>query len=342
MKLPPAKLDAFLRRPDPSLRAVLFYGPDAGAVREHADTLARGVAGRLDDPFRVVVLSAAQIAADPARLADEVFALSMTGGRRVVRIRDAVDGVAPALGRVLADATATDGLVVLEGDDLGPRSALRRLAEGAETAMAVPCYLPEARDVEHWAGRALAAEGLSADPEALGLLGEALAGDRQLARREIEKLALYMAPETRVTAEHVAAVIIDAGETTLDTLAMAVADGDLVAVAEATATVVLTAGDTIGPLRAVQRHFLRLWQLAAAIEDGATAEAAMAALRPPIFFKAKAQIRGQLRRWDRPAIEEALRRLLAAEGECKKTGRPAEAITADTLMRLARMVARRR
>ena len=37
MKLPATRVAAFLRRSDPGFRAVLFYGPDAGLVRERAD-----------------------------------------------------------------------------------------------------------------------------------------------------------------------------------------------------------------------------------------------------------------------------------------------------------------
>lgn len=341
MKLPPGRIEGFLRRPDPGTRAVLFFGPDAGAVREYADALTRTVGGRQDDPFRIALLPAAQVSAEPARLADEIHALSMTGGRRVVRIRDAADGVAAALGRVLADPARTDTLIVMEADDLSPRSSLRKLAEEADGAVAVPCYVPEARDVEGWAKTELGAAGLTIEHEALAMLSSALAGDRQLARREIEKLILYMPPETRVTVEAVAATVVDASETTLDDLATAVGQGDLPAVDAAIDAAVRQTGDVIGALRAMQRHFLRLWQLVTAVEEGAAPEAAMAAARPPVFFKARAAVRSQMKRWEPPMIEEALRRLIEAEAECKRTGRPAETIVADTLIRIARMTARR-
>ena len=36
MKIQPARAEAFIAKPDPTIRAVLFYGPDAGLVRERA------------------------------------------------------------------------------------------------------------------------------------------------------------------------------------------------------------------------------------------------------------------------------------------------------------------
>ena len=104
MKLAAARVAAFLRRPDPEIRAVLFYGPDAGLVRERADAVARTVCPDLRDPFRVAELTAAALAADPARLADEAAQISLMGGRRVVRVREAGDALAPLCGRFLANA----------------------------------------------------------------------------------------------------------------------------------------------------------------------------------------------------------------------------------------------
>ena len=74
-------------RPPPGLVAALIYGPDQGLVRERADKLARTVVPDLSDPFRVADLDESALGADPARLADEAAALSMLGGRRVVRVR---------------------------------------------------------------------------------------------------------------------------------------------------------------------------------------------------------------------------------------------------------------
>jgi DNA polymerase-3 subunit delta len=99
VKLAAGQVDGFLRRPDPQIRAVLLFGPDAGLVRERADTVARAVCPDLRDPFRVAELTAATLAADPARLADEAAQISLMAGRRVVRLRDASDQQAPLFPR---------------------------------------------------------------------------------------------------------------------------------------------------------------------------------------------------------------------------------------------------
>src|SRR3546814_12429344 len=85
MKGPAGRIDLFVREPERGIRAVLVYGPDSGLVRERADALVKALAGSLDDPFRVGGMTGAELQKDPARLADAMGALALTGGRRAVR-----------------------------------------------------------------------------------------------------------------------------------------------------------------------------------------------------------------------------------------------------------------
>src|SRR5205823_9108670 len=93
----------------------------------------------LRDTFLVAELPAAALTADPARLADETAQISLMGGRRVVRVRDAGDAVAAIFGRFLAGAPG-DAFVVVEAGDLPGRSSLRRAFDEAPAAAAIGCY----------------------------------------------------------------------------------------------------------------------------------------------------------------------------------------------------------
>ena len=105
--------EAFVAKPDPKIRAVLIYGPDAGLVHERLNALTRAVAGSIDDPFRVVEFNADVLRQDPAKLGDEAASLSFGGGRRVVRVRDAGDNVADVLGKFVEEPVG-DALVIVE------------------------------------------------------------------------------------------------------------------------------------------------------------------------------------------------------------------------------------
>jgi DNA polymerase III subunit delta len=111
MKISDRQIEGFLRAPDPAIRAVLLFGPDIGKIKEFADRLGHTVLPSLDDPFRLADLTGAQLRDDPARLADEAAALSLTGGRRLIRVRDTGDGNAEIFQNML-ETIQGDFLVV--------------------------------------------------------------------------------------------------------------------------------------------------------------------------------------------------------------------------------------
>lgn len=335
MKLPPARVEAFLRRPDPEIRAVLFYGPDAGLVRERADAVARTVCSELRDPFRVADLIASAVAADPARLNDEAAQISLMGGRRVVRIREAGDAIAQLLSRFLADPPG-DALTVIEAGDLPGRSSLRRVFDDAPAGAAIGCYPDSARDLAGVIRDSLAAHQVSASRDAIDFLVQHLGNDRLVTRSELDKLSLYAGDGGRVELDDVRAAIDDAAALAIDDAILAAAEGDATALDRALARVFQEGETPVAVIRAMLRHLHRLHGLAARIAAGSSIDEVLRAARPPIFFKQQDNFRRQLSRWREPRLRRHLDRLAEAETQMKTTGLPAETICRAALLDLAR------
>ncbi len=118
---------------------------------------------------------------------------------------------------------------------------------------------------------------------------------------------------------------------------MAAATGDVVALDRALDLAFASGVQPVGILRAAGRHLQRLHLAAGLIAADRTAEQAMAALRPPVFYKLQTAFRAQLRAWTLPRLGKALRFVLDAELACKTTGAPAQAIAARTLWRIAQV-----
>ena len=109
------------------MRAILLHGDDHGLIRERATEAARATAGGLDDPFRVAVLG--REAHD--RLEEEATALSLSGGRRVVWVRDGQDALHGTVARLLGARSgdpADSALILIEAPGLPSRGRLRSLA----------------------------------------------------------------------------------------------------------------------------------------------------------------------------------------------------------------------
>lgn len=334
MKLGGRQADRFVRAPGAGMRAALVYGPDAGLVNERALALVRTIAGDPPDPFRVVELAAARVEEDAAILADEAAAIAMTGGRRVVRIRAAGD----RLGEVLAaflEAPPGDGFVVVEAGELRPRSALRRAFEQARNGAALACYADDEESLAAFVRAALAELGVGVDDEAVRYLASVLGGDRQLNRREIEKLALYAAGEGRVDLEAARACVGDSAARTLEDLAFAAAGGEGPELDRALARAFAAGATAVAVLRALASHLGRLQRAGALVDAGRPLEAAMAALRPPPFFKRKDAFARQAQRWPRDGLSEAIVIVSQAELHCKSTGLPDRAVCAHAAARIA-------
>ncbi len=321
---------------------MLFFGPDGGLVRERADAVARTVCPDLRDPFRVADLTAAALAADPARLADEAAQMSLMGGRRVVRVRDAGDALAQLCGRFLANATVladttNDALVVIEAGDLPGRSALRRVFDEAPQAVAIGCYPDSARDLAAVIRETCAAHRVAISRDAVDFLVDHLGGDRLLTRAELEKLTLYAGDGGRIGFDDARAVIADSAALSLDDALLAAAEGDAPALDRALARVFQEGESPVTVIRALLRHLQRLHLLAARVAAGASIEEAMRAARPPIFFKEQDSYRRQLRRWNEQRLRDALDRTADAEFRMKQTGPRADTICREALFAIAAM-----
>jgi DNA polymerase-3 subunit delta len=335
MKIATGQAERFVRSPDPNIRGILVYGPDSGLVRERVEALARSVVEDPKDPFRVADLTARQLEADPARLADEAAAMALTGGRRVVRVGEAGDALSGLMKSFLADP-AGDALVLVQAGELSPRSSLRKVFESAGLGAALACYRDDQRSLSAVITEMLAEHDLTATSEAMAYLSASLGGDRQLTRRELEKLILYKAGTGgSVDLEDAVACVGDSAALTLDDLALAVAGGDLAGL-ERTLLRSLEAGSSpVAILRVVARHFQRLHIAAGGIAAGLAPGEAVRRLRPPVFWKMVERFTAQCSAWSTPPLARALERLLQAEAACKETAAPAEVIAARALLEIA-------
>jgi DNA polymerase-3 subunit delta len=330
MKLDARRIPAFLRDPGPA-RIVLLHGEDEGLVRHRADSLTLAVVGARDDPFRVAWLSRE----DHGRLAEEAGAIAMLGGRRVIRVRDAVDGLAGAVEQ--AAAAPGDSLIVLEASGLLPaRSKLRALVEGLPAGAAIACYPEEGRALEEAVRAGLAQAGISLERDAEAWLLAHVGSDWAATRGEIEKLVLYAGQERRLGLEDVRACVGDAASVAFDDAVFAATAGDAEGADRALERALAEGLAPVAVTRGVMGHLAKLHQARGRMAEGASAEEAVRALRPPVFFKRAGDFSRALARWDAGRLAHAMNETRRAELACKQTGAPDALLVRRLVLALAR------
>lgn len=336
-------IERFLAGPGPHIRAAVLHGRDQGVVRERAQALAVTIAENPDDPFNVAILAEGDLAAEEGRLEGELMALSMLGGRRLVRLR--LSGEKPALDRLVAEALTShvqerfnpDAFFLVESGALDRNSLLRKAGEAAPGCGVVPCYEDDPADLARLAREALAADKLALSAEALDTFISRLPHERGVARREIERLVLFLGPGRNATTglgdlEGFFGVEPEAslGEAAFD------AFGGRPAAAHAGLRRAEQEGESgVGAVRAMGMHLARLRRVAVLHRTGEALQAA--AKSSGVFWKQEREFLRQVQAWTLAELDRVQADILAADRACKQAG------SADDLLaeRLALSIAGR-
>lgn len=350
MKLSFRQIEPFVQKPDPKARVILVYGPDQGLMKERSKTMCKTAVADLNDPFNVITFTGEGIIAEPSQFYDETQAQSLMGGDRLIIIKNGGDSLSPIIKDYL-DNPSNETLVVIESGNLGPKSSLRKLCEGAKNAAAVPCYVDDERNLSQIIRDMAMHAGYAIDREALLVFSSALVGDRSIARNEIEKLLLYKGlaegyggcdgeavREKRgmITLADVTASCGDVRDWSMDKLVYAIGDGDMNAVNTILESLIRDHVAPIACLRSTQNHFWQLYTTNSKIAAGMSMQEAINELTPKLFFKVEDAFKRQLNRWPLQALETALDTLNKAESMTKQSGYDDIAICRNCLIRLAR------
>lgn len=317
MKIGAREADAFLRQPGKAAGA-LIYGTDGGQVRQRVALLAESWLGANADAMARMEFAPEQIKDDPAMLADELAAMSLMADKRVIQLRDVEDAHLPAIEEALAHRSPANFLILYCTESLAG-SKLRTWAERAADIGCVPCYKDEGVSLDALLRDTLRGYGLRAGTEVIRYLSAQLGGDRQIILNELEKLSLYMGDEAEeITLDDARAVVGENNDRSFDDLCQAIAVGDMVGLCRLSDRLISEGNAGVVMVRAAMRYFARIEQLAAMRNEGMSVDAAIEALRPPVFFKAKGALKQAASRWNSTQCAEALARLHLLELDSKR------------------------
>lgn len=341
MKLGARDVDGYLRAPGKSSGA-LIYGVDGGQVRQRVAVLAESWLGPNADVMAKVEFSAEQVLDDPATLSDELAAMSLMADKRVVLVRDVEDKLLPIVEDALTRRAPENFLILYVADSLSG-SKLRPWAEKASDIGCVPCYKDEGMNLEAVIRDTLRGYGLRANTEVIRYLAAQLNGDRQIILNELEKLSLYVGDEAEdVTLEDAQAAVGENNDRSLDDLCLAVAVGNVAGICRLSDRLLTEGNVGVVLVRAMMRYFAKLEDIANARNQGMSLDAAIDALRPPVFFKAKPQLKQAAQRWTQGAVADALARLQLLELDSKRYADQADMRMAQGFMEIAELPNARR
>lgn len=327
---------AFLAKPDPKVRCILLFGPDAGLVSERSQKLAQLLAKRENPPGEVVRMDDADLESDADRLNVELLTVPMFGGAKIVRAH-AGRRLNAALVKPFLEGAPLPGALIIEAGALRADEGFRALFEKSGSAVAIGCYPDEGVSLDDLVSEVLKAAKLDIAPDARQELLARLGADRVLSRGEVEKLALYAHGTQRIEFAHVEAIVGDASDLAVDQVVTAAASGNS-ALALAECDRALAGGESAqSVMLAAERHFQRMHKLRAAMDAGKSLDELMRYMRPPLPFKAKAELERQCRTWTEPRIAAGLVRIGEAVKGARTTGADEGVLAERLLIEIARL-----
>lgn len=331
------EVERFLKRPDLDSGILLVYGPDTGLVRETAQRLVRHYAGAGSDGMGLVTLDGKELDGDPGRLLVEARTASLFGEKRVVRVRDAGKSVAVPLGDLAADPSGA--IVVLEAGNLAPRDALRALVEGAKTGRALPCYADSDETILKLINESFSSAGIRAEPEVAVTLRDQLGNDREVTRREIEKLVLFADQSKILTREDVLTLCADNAALVIDEIADAIGTGHAEKLDQALSRALAANINTQQLLSSVTLHFAQLRRWRTVVDSGVGVREVLEGARPKPHFSRRSALEQQLRLWTDSSLALAMGRMHDATGESRKNYGRSETVVRRVFLALATMAA---
>lgn len=333
----PRRLDT----PDPAIRLYLFHGADETSSRSHATHLLKALDAEKD------VIDGSAIKSDPARLADDANALSMFGGKKAIWIEPAGEEILGGV-EALFDASGAEHPVIVIAGALRKTSKLLKIAEASPHALAHVSYAPEGREFESIIDQLCSDHGLAPAPGVVSRIAGMTANNRELARQEVEKYALYLeageGKPVSLNDDTIDKLGAGAGESAFLGLGDRAMIGDISGVQKGVDGMSANGSEAITILRAMQRRIVMLAPMQARVAEGEPPSAVISSMGRALFWKDKPLVTEMLMRWPAPRLARLGERVTDLERKLMFANLPAKAAIGEELLAIARtaQAARRR
>lgn len=340
MKVTQKNFSASAARAVKDCRIFYFCGPDESGA---SDAAAR-IAGMLGDAEKVE-LGGGELRRDPVRLADEARSVSLFGDKRIIHVRATGDDAYDAVDTLLQ--SSVDGWpVLIVASSATDKSRIAKLLENRADALVGMFHPPDLKSVASTIRSSADSMGVRLTDELSERIARATALDTRMARSELEKIALYLdaspqAPRTASAADldEVCAVSEDDG---MMPLVNAVLSGEARKIPSELSRMREQGINPVGLVLALERRAGQLVQLAGRLGERGDVNAFMQQESDArrVFFRDRADLTQQLKRWRGPRLVRLCERLVLLHRTLIADNRNGELALAQGLAEIARAAAR--
>lgn len=332
MKISTREVASIISSPPPRFCIYLLYGQDNGLMAERSKMLERHFTNGDNDPSAVVSLASAEVGRDKTLLCDNLNAIPMFGGKRVVLLSGQGSEMKDAV-LLAAEQMARDSKLIIKAYDVNTRHALVTFCDKLDICASIGCYPDDSKDLSQLVQDIFGQYQIQYSRDVLHSICEKLGADRQASRSEIEKLALFAGKGGHLTIDDISLLLGDGAALQADLLNMAILTGNI---EQFNAHLARLKREAVAPIRLLRQllGLFRVMQLAYN-EQGQADVKALDLARPPLHFKIKPIVQRAVSAWTAILVDEAIEKLISLEINLKSSGSgDGFALTGQTLLGL--------
>jgi DNA polymerase-3 subunit delta len=220
MKIAPYQIESYIQKiANEKVAGCLLFGPEQSLVNYRFNVIAKKISPDLADPFLVSNLSKERISEDGGLVADEFFAMSMLGGRRLILIKDGDAKSAEALKSLFADsdfAKKSENFILIQAGNLDKSSALRKACEFNPSFATIACYEDNESTIKKFISDELVKRKIKFTAPVTLMILNKFGRNRALILSEIDKIVSFLGGETALSVEVVESLSSSESESSID------------------------------------------------------------------------------------------------------------------------------
>ncbi len=300
MKIANNEIDKYVKNiANAKIAGAVVFGKDISVIKSRFNAISKAIVSDMTDQFLVCDLSKERLSSDKACLADEFYAYSMFGGRKLIMIKDADVAAGAAIKELLKDGEnikKSDNFILVQAGDLDTGNALRKIAQTSDSIAAIPCYEDSDAITRKLIEQQLKRHGLGFNYDLVTKIFDLVGKNRQIIANEIEKLATYFGPGD-LTVETVDRVIKSQSEVAFEEFTNSFAAKNFEKSVKSIDDLLKNGFESIVAVRFLANYIQKLYFAKIAIEKkGVSIEEAVKDQR--LFFKAQNDFKRQLNALD--------------------------------------------
>ena len=218
---------------------------------------------------------------------------------------------------------ACSNLLILTAGDLA-KGSLRTLFEDAKRreCVALPCYRDEGADLASFIRQFLQSRQITYTKPVMDVLTSLLGNDRAVSLSELEKIDLYLGDDRSLTEDIVIHLLSDNQHMALSDAALTWMSGDLPRFMALCDRLFREGEHPVTLVRMVLALAGKLLAIHKQISEGMSAQAALNAARPPVFYKEQPRFLASLKRFSADQLVQLIGHANQLEASLKRTGLP--------------------